>query len=216
MKAAPYKPSKLDPFTSFRGGPDSINRRTISDFWQWAYSDLMQNTERGVLAEYIVAALLGVDEKLRVPWIAYDLKLPNGKTVEVKTMSKLQAWYQRRLSLPRVVIRPTRNWDPKTGVMEEKTKFHSDLYVICFFKAESHDTADPLNLTQWEFYAFSQKQIVRMLKGRKSISLKFLKSLGVNPVTAYELEDKVTELSSGHTRADPREETNLVQWITKG
>ena len=216
MKAVPYKPSKLDPFTSFRGGPDSINRRTISDFWQWAYSGLMQNTERGVLAEYIVAALLGIDDKLRVPWIAYDLKLPNGKTVEVKTMSKLQAWYQSRLSLPRVVIRPTRNWDPKTGVMEEKPKFHSDLYVICFFKAESHDIADPLNLAQWEFYALSQKQVVRLLKGRKSISLKLLKSLRVNPVTAYGLKDKVTELSRGHTRADPREETNLVQWIAKG
>jgi len=216
MKTFSHKPSRLYPFTSFRGGPDSIDRRTVGDFWQWAYSDLMQNIERAVLAEYIVAVLLGVDENPRVPWLAYDLTLPNGKTNEIKTMSRLQAWYQKELSNPRVVLKPTRKWDPKTGIMEEKPKFHGDLYAICFFKAESHDTADPLNLAQWEFYAFTQKQVVRLLKGRKSISLKFLKSQGINPTTAYELKDKVTELSSGPTRADPREEANLIRWITKG
>ena len=184
---------KLKPNAEFKCGPDCIQHRTISDFWQWAYSDLMQNIERGVLAEYIVAVLLGVDGKPRIPWMAYDLELPNGK-IEVKTMSKLQAWYQKRLSNPRVVIRPTRKWDPKTNVMEEEPKLHSDLYVICFFKAESHDIADPLNLAQWEFYVFSRKQIERLLEERKSISLKFLKGSGIRPVTAYELKRKVTEL----------------------
>jgi len=160
MKSIRPKPQKLDPSTRFKDGPDSINRRTISDFWQWAYSDLMQNVERAVLAEYIVAALIGVDNKLRVPWLAYDLKLPNGKTVEVKTMSKLQAWYQRKLSSPRVVIKPTRK----------------------------------LNLAQWEFYAFNRKQVEKMLEGRKSISLKFLRNSGYRSVTAYELQHKVAEL----------------------
>jgi len=216
MKTVSHTPSKLDPFTSFRGGPDAINRRTISDFWQWAHSDLMQNTERGVLAEYIVAVLLGVDKGLRIPWMAYDLKLPNGKTVEVKTMSRLQAWAQRRLSTPRVVLRPTRKWDPDTGIMEKTPSFNADLYILSYFKAEDYEAADPTDLAQWEFYAFTQKQVVRLLKRRKSISLKFLKSQGINPVTAYELKDKVTELSSGPTRADPREEANLVRWIAKG
>jgi hypothetical protein len=70
---------------------DKLGGKTIVDFWQWAYSDLLQNTTRGVLAEYIVAVLLGLDEKPRNPWTSYDLKLANGKTVEVKTMSRLQA-----------------------------------------------------------------------------------------------------------------------------
>jgi hypothetical protein len=191
MKSIRPKPQKLDPSTRFKDGPDSINRRTISDFWQWAYSDLMQNVERAVLAEYIVAALIGVGNKLRVPWLAYDLKLPNGKTVEVKTMSKLQAWYQRRLSSPRVVIKPTRKWDPKTGVMEKEPKLHADLYVICYFNADSHDLADPLNLAQWEFYAFNRKQVEKMLEGRKSISLKYLEKLGINPIKAHELREHI-------------------------
>jgi len=42
--------------------------RKISDllsFWQWAYSDLIGNTERGALAEYIVACALGINKKHR-------------------------------------------------------------------------------------------------------------------------------------------------------
>lgn len=27
---------------------------TVSDFWSWAYSDLLNNTSRGVLAEFLV------------------------------------------------------------------------------------------------------------------------------------------------------------------
>lgn len=191
MKSISHKSLKLDPSTRFKGGPDSINRRTINDFWQWAYSDLMQNVERAVLAEYIVAVLLGVDNKLRVPWMAYDLELPNGKTIEVKTMSRLQAWYQRRLSSPRVVIKPTRKWDPTTNAMEKEPKFHSDLYVICFFKADSHDTADPLDLNQWEFYVFTREAIKKLLANRKSISLKLLKKLGIKSTTAHGLAAKV-------------------------
>lgn len=188
------KRQKLTPTVKFKCGPKSFESRTVCDFWQWAYSDLMQNIERAVLAEYIVAVLLGVDEKPRVPWLAYDLKLPNGQKVEVKTMSRLQAWYQKELSNPRVVIKPTRKWDPETNLLEDIPKFHSDLYVICFFTAESHDTANPLNFTQWEFYAFTQGQIRKLLKERKSISLKFLERLGIEPSTAHELENKVMQL----------------------
>ena len=30
----------------------------ISDYWQWAYSDLLNNTYRGVLAEFLVYSSL--------------------------------------------------------------------------------------------------------------------------------------------------------------
>ena len=188
------KRQKLMPTVKFKCCPKSFESRTICDFWKWAYSDLMQNIERAVLAEYIVAVLLDVDKNPRVPWLSYDLKLPDGKKVEVKTMSRLQAWYQKELSNPRVVIKPTRKWDPETSVMDDVSKFHSDLYVICFFTAESHETADPLNLTQWEFYTFTQGQIKKVLKESKSISLKLLERLGIEPITAHELKNKVMQL----------------------
>ncbi len=36
-------------------GETTLASSTIKDFWQWAYSDLVGNTDRGTLAEYIVA-----------------------------------------------------------------------------------------------------------------------------------------------------------------
>ena len=154
----------------------------------------MQNIERVVLAEYIVAVLLGVDGKLRVPWLASDLTLPNGKTIEVKTMARLQAWYQKKLSNPLVVIKPTRKWDPETNTIEDKPKLHSDIYVICFFMAESHDTASPPDLSRWKFYAFTKGKIKELLQERKSISLKFLEKSGTKPFTANELKSRIMEL----------------------
>jgi len=38
------------------------NVYTLRDFWAWAYSDLIGNTERGRLAEFIVAMALGVTD----------------------------------------------------------------------------------------------------------------------------------------------------------
>lgn len=29
---------------------------SVNDFWRWAYSDLLNNTSRGVLSEFIVAS----------------------------------------------------------------------------------------------------------------------------------------------------------------
>jgi len=191
---AKHSGKKLGSTSKFKGGPKPFRSRTVCDFWQWAYSDLMQNVERGVLAEYIVAVILGVDEQLRVPWLAYDLKMPNGMTVELKTMSRLQAWYQRELSNPQVVIKPTRKWDPTTNVMEGTPKLHSDIYVICFFAADSHDMADPLNLDQWKFFAFTKEQVKQLLQERKTISLKFLERSGIQPVSACKLKSKVVEL----------------------
>ena len=74
-----YKPTKLNPNTRFINCPDSIKQYTVCDFWQWAFSDLLQNTTRGILAEYIVALLLGNDCQIRNPWSAYDLKLADGQ-----------------------------------------------------------------------------------------------------------------------------------------
>ena len=35
---------------------------TLNDFWSWAYSDVLGNTERGILAEYLVSKALDMAE----------------------------------------------------------------------------------------------------------------------------------------------------------
>jgi len=131
----------------------------------------MQNTTRGILAEYIVAALLGIDNKVRNPWFPFDLQVTDGRTIEIKTMPLLQAWKQKQLSTPRVVLAPTRKWEPKTGEMEKESTFNADIYIISYFKSRDHKNANPLDLSQWEFFVFTKKQVIELLNGRKSISL---------------------------------------------
>lgn len=41
-----------------RGKPLAAN---VLGFWQWSSSDLLMNTMRGMLAEYIVALACGID-----------------------------------------------------------------------------------------------------------------------------------------------------------
>ena len=182
---------KLDISTKFINSNKQLDSKKVVDFWQWAYSDLLQNTTRGVLAEYIVAVLLGLDVTPRNPWTSYDLKLTNGKTVEVKTMSRLQAWAQKELSVPKVVISPKRNWNPKTGILEKTPSLNADYYVICYFNAEKHSTANCLDMNQWEFYVLNREKVETILKQTKSISLKTLKRLYIKPLMADELSKEL-------------------------
>ncbi len=189
-----FNVKKLETSTRFSGGPKSINNKTVCDFWQWGFSDLMQNTTRGILAEYIVAALLGIENKVRNPWFPFDLQVTDGRTIEIKTMSLLQAWKQKQLSTPRVVLAPTRKWEPKTGEMEKESTFNADIYIISYFKSRDHNNANPLDLSQWEFFVFTKKQVIELLNGRKSISLGTLKKKGIKPVTAHELKNTIHQI----------------------
>lgn len=84
------------------------NNIQILDFWRWAHSDLLCNTERGILAEYIVAMAIGVENGVRKEWESYDLLTHNNIKVEVKSSAYLQSWNDNRLSKIRFDIRPTK------------------------------------------------------------------------------------------------------------
>jgi hypothetical protein len=48
--------------------------KNLSSYWQWSASDLLGNTERGRLAEYVVAIALDVAGGVRSGWEAYDIE----------------------------------------------------------------------------------------------------------------------------------------------
>ena len=51
-----------------------LPEKTLKDFWAWNSSDLLNNTLRGALAEYIVAMALGIEfSYAREDWSEYDL-----------------------------------------------------------------------------------------------------------------------------------------------
>jgi hypothetical protein len=185
----------LNSTTRFKNCPSPLQKKTVSDFWQWGFSDLLQNVTRGILAEYIVAVLLGVDGKPRKPWESFDLRLSDGRTIEIKTMSCLQAWTQKQLSRPLVDLSPKRYWSYDTNIMEKTPSLNADLYIICYFTAEDHSTANTLDLNQWEFFVLDKSTVKDILKKTKSISLKTLKNHNIQPLKAENLASEIAKVS---------------------
>lgn len=172
-----------------RGAPAGA---TLHDFWSWACSDLVNNTLRGMLAEYIVGLALGcVAGTTRVEWDASDLKTAKGITVEVKSSAYVQSWEQTRLSDISFGIKPTFGWDGATNTYATERERQADVYVFCVFTPTDKTIADPLNLDQWDFYVLSTKQLNDAVGNQASIGLSRLRRCNPTKSTFAELRTAV-------------------------
>lgn len=151
---------------------------SLLNFWQWSTSDLVSNATRGRLAEFIVAAALGIDTTIvRDEWGAYDLESAEGIKIEVKASAYIQTWKQKKLSPVSFSIKNTRTWNTATGVYNIESKRQADIYVFCLLHHTDQATINPLNLNQWEFYVCSAQVLNEKYPLAKSISLTKLKRL---------------------------------------
>jgi len=154
----------------------------VLGFWRWSSSDLVGNTMRGILAEYLVAYDLGVTASMRVEWDAYDLVTKQGLKVEVKSAAYLQSWHQRKLSPISFDIRPTTGWDAATNTTSAIRRRQAEVYVFALLHHQDKTTLDPLNVEQWEFFIVPALTLDNKMPNQKRISLTTLKQL--NPVNA--------------------------------
>ena len=168
----------------FTLGGEELNL-SIPDFWSWAYSDLLNNTYRGVLAEFIVykacqeipppRSKTRVDCIMRVDWEPYDITSPSGRRIEVKSAAYLQAWENDYYSKILFSIAPRRAWSPEQGYSPE-CKRQSDLYVFCVYTALTREKFI-LNLDLWDFYVLATSTLNQKVPEQKSISLPSLLKL---------------------------------------
>jgi hypothetical protein len=108
-------PERRNGAERFRNGSVELPL-TLHDFWCWSTSDLLNNTTRGVLAEFLVATALQIPTSgVRDPWAAYDLCTADGMKIEVKSAAYLQSWAQQRPSSIVFNVPRTRAWDPETN-----------------------------------------------------------------------------------------------------
>lgn len=163
--------------------------RTSLDFWQWGYSDLVQNVIRGILAEYIVAWVLNLDRIPRNPWEPFDLKTEDGERIEVKSTGYLQSWDYGTKPNPRFVIQERQRWTDSG--LETEADFNADIYILCYHKEKNRKYLDPMNLSQWDFWVFSKEGIINLLHGRKSISIAQLERENYKCISVRELAQKI-------------------------
>ena len=143
----------------------------LTDFWSWSQSDLLNNTLRGILAEYIVRQDLGIEKPTRTEWDTYDLETKDGIKIEIKSAAYLQSWKQTNLSKISFNIAPTKGWNSKTAKYSTETKRQSDYYVFCLLHHENKETIDPTQLEQWTFYVLQTQILDKQRKNQKRIGL---------------------------------------------
>ena len=151
---------------------------TLKEFWQWAYSDLIGNAERGAVAEFIVATALGIHKDVRVSWDKYDLRSKEGIKIEVKASGLIQTWEQKNLSKPVFGIAPTFGWDSVSNTYDTEKNRQSDIYVFCVHKHTEQDTINPLDTRQWDFYVLPTATLDKVFGDQKTITLPSLNRVG--------------------------------------
>ena len=156
-------------------------------FWERAYGDLLSNTNRGVLAEYIVAKALGIRDTKRVEWDQYDLEI-DGVKVEVKSAAYVQTWKQPQLSKIAFGIRPAKGWDARTNTYAASLGRSADVYVFCLLNGTDRQHVDPLDVEQWTFYVLPTSVLNRKVPVQSMIRLRPLIALDPHQCTYDELK----------------------------
>lgn len=158
-------------------GTEPLANTTLSTFWSWAHSNLMDNAERGILAEYFVHLAVGGISSTRTNWDRYDVMSPEGISIEVKASGYIQTWAQEKLSAIQFSIRPTIALDEeKNNYVGEPTR-QSDVYVFCVHKHIDQETINPLDPDQWVFFVLPTTVLNEKVGAQKTITLSRIKKL---------------------------------------
>lgn len=169
----------------------------LLSFWQWSASDVVSNTLRGILAEYLVARAMGLGETdVREDWAAFDVLSPEGIKVEVKSAAFLQSWAQSRLSIIQFNYRKTRSWDADTNVQSTEAMGHADVYVFALLRNTEQESLNPLDVDQWRFYVVPTHVLNARTRSQQSITLNSLEAL-VNSVAYDGLRAAVVVAAAG-------------------
>ena len=186
------EPEPLKPETLFtqKGQPTSFS---VLDFWVWMASDVLNNTLRGTIAEYIVSQAMEACTPVRVEWDTVDITTPKGIKIEVKSSAYLQSWHQNRPSAISFRIAKTYPWDWKTNQYGETQIRSADVYVFCVLAHLDSQTVNPLELTQWEFYILPTSTLDSSLGNQKTVSLSRLKDLGAVALGYDQIRNAVLE-----------------------
>lgn len=163
---------------------------TMLHFWQWAYSNIIHNMQRGTFAHFIVKCALDAGhiptcQEIGTGLEPYDLEGPpipstgNPARIEVKSAAFVQIWEIRHPDHANFSIAPAKVPD-ETGDYRNYAprQRNNDLYVFTVYTATKRDQ-NILDLSLWEFYVLPTYRIETdpKLRKQKTISLKSVQKL---------------------------------------
>ncbi len=71
--------------------PITGTKSRLIDYWAWAHSMLIDNTERSTFAEFLVHTAMNATEPIRRNWTSYDILSPEGIKIEVRASGYIQS-----------------------------------------------------------------------------------------------------------------------------
>ena len=157
-----------DQFASHYSNPNI----KLSSFWKWSSSDLLTNTTRGILAEFLVASALDIVKSPRIEWESHDLIFKSDVKIEVKSAAKYQTWNQKKASPIKFTIAKRYEWNGDTGEYSSERFRSADIYVFCELNGIC-----PMNIDNWDFYVLLTERINEKCGDQKTITLQSLQNL---------------------------------------
>jgi len=162
----------LEPQQEIIGIKDS----TITNFWQWAYSDILSNRNRSIFAEYLVAKALNLDNTARIEWDSKDLSY-KGINIEVKSSAYAQSWGQNKESKISFDIEKKKCWNQENNTYSSDKQRNSDFFIFCLYFKFSKKIIDVIDVSNWHFYILSKEIIDSEYGNQKRVVLNKLKEL---------------------------------------
>ena len=165
----------------------------LVNYWQWSGSGLMENTQRGVLAEFLVAVALGVHRTPRKEWGNHDLQADlDGRCIkiEVKSSAERQSWKGSPCGFHQFDIRKTEDSEGK----KPGSRRWADVYVFCILK-NLHATSqlEALDARNWEFLVLATDKIDQLRPDQRSIRAGPLREIGAVSCVHSELAETIAE-----------------------
>jgi hypothetical protein len=139
------------------------------------------NTARGYLAEFLVARALRSPDATRVEWAAHDVTAADGTRIEVKSSGYLQSWGQRTPSVPRWGLTGAKLvWNADSGSYEDDPAGRVDVWVFALQACADRDEYEPLDISQWRWWAAPNVAVERC--GQKTAGISTIEKLAGQPV----------------------------------
>lgn len=163
----------------------------IKDFWSFQYSNIY--SLHGEIAEFVVARSLGITEAQNSEyWTLWDITYENVK-IEVKATAYFHLWNkdgnvskQRTFS----IAKANGSYDAEIAGNSELRR-QNDIYVFCLINGETVETANPLDLDNWEFYVVPTAFLDEYCGDNKKISLGRIRSFGFECVRYNNLKNAI-------------------------
>lgn len=159
---------------------------TVAEFWRWAFSDLRDNTTRGVLAEFLVAKAIGDKRPVRVGWGNFDALAPDGTKIEVKCSAFLQSWSQREHSQLVFGRLAAREFDADRNEYSADIRVRADVFVFAVQTQREPSAYDMLDIVHWQFWVASAQAVSNA--ATRTVTIGWVRSHAVGPLRHEELQ----------------------------